>query len=278
MASRRVYLFRLLPTDDMQLTLFESDDLAVDIKRVLVPTRSIERYNRIWRLSAPIWTDNDRVIGGKLGFDALSQRRTTVYDESKHDFVAGSQSANVGTFVHYALHCDLRCIATEVRPPDIRPNSVRAALEEFIQSGRNPLNIKIEHMFDVRGLHEWVNTVERVARITANMERANPSYRHKNVEAIFEGSGAEDVQVDARASEDGTLTLPENSPMHEFAEYAEDGHGSVDAYGSIGNREVFYRSGESPVSEQIEVPEDGDVGTVVRRLVVWMISVIDRMS
>ena len=277
MAFSRVHLFKLVPTDNLQPSLFESGDLAEDMRNVLVPTRSVSRYSRTWRLSTPIWTHKDRVIGGRIGFDASSQRRAIVYDESQHDFIPGRQESKVGTFVHYAIHCDLGFAATEISPPEIRANSVRGALQEFMQTGSHPQNLNVDPVFDTRDLYEWISAVDRVASITANMERANPTYRHKNIEDLFVRSGAEDVSVEASAPQDGTLALPEESPLYEYTDYAEDGHGSVLAAGSVGNRSVVYRSGDSPVNERIEIPDDADVRAVIRRLASWISSVIERM-
>ncbi|MCY3958513.1 MAG: hypothetical protein OXG65_09480 [Chloroflexi bacterium] len=277
MISRRVYLFAILPTDDLQPTFFETGDLAEDIKHSLVPTRRVERYTRTWRISKPVETHGGRVIGGKLGFDESSQRQAITYDETEHDFVPGSQVSRVGKFIHYAVHCDLRYMAAEVRPPDIRPNSVKGAMQEFMQTGSHPLNLKVDSVYDARGLSTWIREVDRVSSFVANMERANPKYKNKSIEELFEKSGAEEVDVSARASQDSSLDIVD-SPLHLYAEYAEDGHGHVDAQGMISANASIYLSGRRAVSENLVIEEDADIKTVVGQLGSWINSILSRLS
>ncbi len=268
MAKRNLNILRILRSAETPSTLFASNDFATDIRKVLVPTSSVTRYSRVWRLSKPEEMPSGQILVGKLGFERAGHTDTVTYDENKLDFVSLTESLQMGTFVHYVLDYESQYLIAEVRPPEIRPQSVLGALREFLRTSPYNLGFEIEFVSDHQALTDWLASVTRVFNFKVSMRRPNPDYsgRAREIQDLLETSNASTVSVEAEAAMEESLEISE-SPLGPYAEYATEEHGQVQAQGSDGNVILSYDSAQNLLNRTIEVDDKETSDTLFRKLI-----------
>ena len=259
------------------MTIFESGDFAADIKQVLVATSSVERYNRIWRLSRPIDVAGETVLAGKIGFERIGATEAVIYDEDSQDFISREEHSQMGAFVHYALHYESQYMVVEINPPDIRPESVRGALRGLIRENPYGHRFEVDFISNGQAFSDWLESVTEVTTFKVSIRRPNPDFskRTQEIRELLEKSNAARVSIDARAAKDESLEI-ERSPFGAYAEYATDEHGRVQAQGHSDASPSSYDSDQHRLSQTIEALDEETDESLLNRLIDALRSVIPR--
>lgn len=275
MATRNLIFLRILRDAELPMTIFESGDFAADINEVLAATNSVERYKRRWRLSKPVEQASGSVLTGKLGFERLGQIEAAIYDENRQDFVNFEERSQMGSFVHYVLHYESQYMVVEIKPPDIKPESVRGALRGLVRENPYGHGFEIDFVSNGQAFTDWLSSVSQVSTFKVSLRRPNPDFsdRPREIRELLEQSNAARVSIDARSARDESLEI-EASLFGAYAEYATDEHGRVQARGFGEDTPSSYDSDRHRLSEAVDFSEKESSKEVFGTLIAAVLSVL----
>lgn len=272
MPERRLTLLKVNRQEDAPQSLFERN-FRHDIQAALNPEYSVTRYNRVWRLSAPQVVDG-RWLWAKLGFQT-SPDESVEYDEALHDFVSVPGSRGRGNYSLFVLDLETQFLLFEERPPDIKRNSFRGALNGILRLTDMEFRFTADFVGDEERFERWLAQVDAVTRFYVALRRPNPDWdpRFEEVEKVMESSHAARLTVEARPPEEESLQI-KDTPLEAFAEYAGQGYGHVRASGKSGNKKRFFDSERNLRGATVEVAKDEEPRSVVQRIISTMLDII----
>ena len=277
MARRNLVFLRILRDADSQTNFFESGDFATDVKQVLVPTSSVERYKRVWRLSRPVERANASLLAGKLGFESVGQTEAVIYDEDTQDFISVEETPQIGTLVHYVLDYKSQYMVVETKTPDIKPETVRGALRGLITQNEYGQGFEVDFVSNGQDFLDWLNSVTEVAKFKVSLRRPNPDFdkRPREIRELLEKSNAARVSVDATAAQGESLEI-NDSPFGRYAEYASDEHGRVQAQGSREKAPSTYDSDRHRLTEVVDISDSDTSETMFEKLIESLRTVVSQ--
>lgn len=261
----RVAFARVLRDENAPAALFEADEFRESLLRALNPAVSVERYSRSWRLSQP--TTEDEWVAGRLGFLEPTVTPGITYSEDDQDFIELEEQHAGGTFSNFAIHIPSQYIIFELKPKpnEIRPNSFVGALKAILHQD-NFERLTAELIFDSAKLNEWLDSVDKVSSIKIALRRPNPDYtgRPEAIKRILEETNASKVKIEAESEEDGLEV--QNSELHDYADYAEEGYGSISATGNKGESKSHFASSRNVPQDQISTEKDESRDSLLAKL------------
>lgn len=261
----RAALARVLRDENAPVSLFDDDGFRDALLKALNPAVSVERYSRQWRLSQP--TAEDEWVTGRLGFLEPTVTPGITYSEDAQDFIELEEEHAGGTFSNFAIHIPSQYIIFELKPQpnEIRPNSFVGALKAILQQDQFA-RLTAELIFDSAKLNEWLESVDKVSSIKISLRRPNPDYtgRPESIKRILEETNASKVRIEAESEEDGLDV--QNSELHEYADYAEEGYGSISATGDREGRKSQFASSRNVPQPRIETGQDESRDSLLAKL------------
>lgn len=263
----RAALARVLRDENAQVSFFDEDEFRDALRGALNPAMSVERYSRTWRLSQP--TDEDEWVTGRLGFLDPTVTPGIAYSEDAQDFTELEEQHAGGTFSNFAIHIPSQYIIFELKPKpyEIRPTSFVGALKAILQQDRFA-RLTAELVFDSAKLNEWLESVDKVSSIKIALRRPNPDYtgRTDSIKRILEETNASKVRIEAESEEDGEGLEVQNSELQEYADYAEEGYGSISATGDKGGRKSQFASSRNVPQTRISTEKDESRDSLLAKL------------
>ena len=150
-------------------------------------------------------------------------------------------------------------MAFETKPPDIRYQSFKGAFEGFLDK-RLDIGLTVEDLVEEWKFNEWVRSVDRVTRFTANLRAPNPDYsKHPRfIQDILEKTNADRAKVELSKLEESTEALKTEDTIKDMVEYGEKGYSSIIARGEKGDQQKVFDSRRKVHMEKINIPEGID--------------------
>lgn len=259
----RVAFARVLRDENAPVNLFEADGFRESLLQALNPVVSVERYSRSWRLSQP--TAEDEWVTGRLGFVEPTVTPGITYSEEDQDFVELEEHHAGGSYSNFAIHIPSQYIVFEIKKQEIRLQSFFGAFKAILE--RDQLSrLTAELVFDSAKLNEWLDSVDKVSSIRIALRRPNPDYtgRPESVKRILEETNASKVKIEAESEEDGLEV--QNSELREYADYAEEGYGSISATGNKGESKSHFASSRNVPQDQISTEKDENLDSILAKL------------
>ncbi len=241
-------------THKPQRTLFQRS-FDIDIQDVISPDESVLRYGRTWRFSRPK-THNGCLVG-KLGFTSSGTERRADYDEQIKDFIEHTVDAKQSTFVFWAIDLSKQVLAFETKPPDIKYQSFKGALEGFLEK-RSDIGLTVEDIVETSKFVAWVKNVERVISFTANLRTPNPDFsKHpKFIQEILGDTNADRARLELLKLSDSTDSLNTEKTIKDVVKYGEEGYSSIVARGEKGEQLKVYDSRKRVPLERMSIPQE----------------------
>ena len=224
------------------------------ITEVVDPDITVSRYSRTWRFSQP--KIHNGYLVGKLGFLSAGTEKRTDYDEVKKDFIEQTVDSKESTFVFWVIDLSKQILAFETKPPDIRYQSFKGAFEGFLNR-RSHIGLTVEDIVETSRFIEWVRTVDRVTKFTANLRAPNPDYsRHPDfIRRILEQTNADRAKVELVKVTESTDSLDTENAIKDMVEYGEKGYSSIMARGQEGEQLRIFDSRRRVPVERTSFPE-----------------------
>jgi hypothetical protein len=236
-----------------QRTLFQRS-FDMDIQEVINPDTIVIRYGRTWRFSRPKMKDGFLV--GKLGFTATGTEKRADYNEEIKDFIEQTVDSEQATFVFWATDLSRQILAFETKPPDIKYQSFRGAFQGVLNE-RSDIGLTLEGIAEIAQFVEWVGSVDRVTRFTANLRTPNPDYsKHAIIiRELLEDTNADRVRLELVKLKESTDSLDTEKTIKDIVEYQEEGYSSIIARGEKEKQLKIFDSRKKLPMEQIDVPD-----------------------
>jgi hypothetical protein len=239
-----------------QLSLFEPTP-GGEVRRILVPGASTERYNRIWHVGRTELEDG--ILYGRLGFEGSGF--ADLWSEVEKDFRETQTPAGVAAPFAIQLS-DLRMVF-QTRGQDIRVTSFVGAMQGILRDATDQ-SWRIETDRREVTFTQWRSTVDRVTQMRFTVEPPNPNYEGRpDVERLIEDASLSAADIVLR-SEDGIVT--DADIVAQLLDHAERGYGRDVA---VGERTVegeivesVYSSELHGETEVIVVPTNPETGEV----------------
>ena len=245
---------RIVPPE--QPSLFEPDP-GGEVRRILVPGASTERYNRIWHVGRTEL--EDAILYGRLGFEGSGF--ADLWSEDEKDFQETRTPAGVAAPFAIQLS-DLRMVF-QTRGQDIRVTSFVGAMQGILRDATDQI-WRIETDRREVTFTQWRSTVDKVTQMRFTVEPPNPNYEGRpDVERLIQGASLSAADIVLR-SEDGIVT--DADIVAQLLDHAERGYGRDVA---VGERTVegeivesVYSSELHGETEVIVVPANPETGEV----------------
>ena len=236
-----------------QRTLFQRS-FDIDIQEVINPDTIVTRYGRTWRFSKP--KIKDGFLVGKLGFTASGTEKIADYNEEIKDFIVQTVDSRQATFVFWVTDLSKRILAFETKPPDIKYQSFRGAFEGILNE-RSDIGLTLEGIAEISQFVEWVGSVDRVTKFTANLRTPNPDFsKHaKIIRELLEDTNADRARLELVKLKESTDSLDTEKTIKDIVEYQEEGYSSIIARGEKEKQLKIFDSRKKLPMEQIDVPE-----------------------
>lgn len=239
-----------------QRTIFQRG-FATDIQEVINPDAKVSRYNRTWRFSKPKILNGFLV--GKMGFTSLGTEKRADYNEDIKDFVEQTVDAKSSTFVLWVVDLSQQILAFEIKPPDIRYQSFKGAFEGFLYE-RPDIGFSMENIVETSQFLEWVKTVDKVTKFTANLRTPNPDYsKHpKFIHDVLENPNADRAKIELVKLSESIDSLNTENTIKDIVEYGEKGYSSIVARGEKGEQLRIFDSKRRFFVERMSIPDGID--------------------
>jgi hypothetical protein len=245
---------RVIPPQ--QPSLFEPDP-GDEVRRILVPGASTERYGRIWHVGRT--EVEDGILYGRLGFEGSGL--ADLWSEDDKDFQETRTPAGVAA--PFAIQLTGLRMVFQTRGQDIRVTSFVGAMQGILRDATGQ-SWRIETDRREVTFAQWRSTVEKVTQMRFTVEPPNPNYEGRpDLERLIEGASLSAAEIVLR-SEDGIVT--DADIVTQLLDHAERGYGRDVA---VGERTVdgevvesVYSSelhGETEVAVRPANPETGEV-------------------
>ena len=264
----RMLVYFSIITHKPQRTLFQRS-FDMDIREVINPDKGVSRYGRTWRFSKPK-THNGFLVG-KIGFTSSGMEKRVDYDEEIKDFIEHTVDSRQSTFVFWVVDLSKQILGFETKPPDIRYQSFKGAFEGFLDE-RSDIGLTLEDIVETSQFVEWVKTVDRVIKFTANLRAPNPNFsKHpKIIRELLEDTNAERARLELVKANDSTDSLDTEKTIKDMVKYGEDGYSSIVARGEKGEQMRIFDSRKRVPVERMNIPDriddDGKWNFIIRAL------------
>jgi hypothetical protein len=251
-------------TPPTQLSLFQDEDPAQDVARILTPGASTERYGRIWHIGRTAIEDG--FLYGKLGFE--SSGRAELWNDENKDFEDTRTPAGVAS--PFAIYLEDLRMAFQTRGQDIRVTSFVNAMRDILRDTTGA-NWSVETATAHMSFTQWRSTVQKVSRLHFHVEPPNPNYQGRPyLERLIADANLAAADLDL-SSEQGIQT--DADIVNQLFDHVDRGYGRDVA---VGERvingavvESVYSSelnGETEVTVRPANPETGEVERETLRL------------
>ena len=136
--------------------------------------------------------DGGSVLAGKLGFERVGQSEAAIYNETRQDFISLEERSQKGAFVHYIVHHDSQYMVVEIKPPDIKPESIRGALRGLVRENPYGHRFDVDFVSNGEAFTDWLSSVSQVSTFKVSVRRPNPDYsgRPREIRELLEQSNA----------------------------------------------------------------------------------------
>lgn len=242
-----------LVTYKPQRTLFQRS-FSEDIQEVLNPDTMVSRYGRTWRFSKPKMKNGFLI--GKLGFTAPGTEKRVDYDEEIKDFIELTVDSKQATFVLWVTDLSKQMLAFETKPPDIKYQSFKGAFGGILNE-RSDIGLILEGIAETSQFIEWVESVDRVTKFTANLRTPNPDFsKHaKIIQGLLGDTNADRARLELVKLKESTDSLDTEKTIKDIVEYQEEGYSTIIARGEKEKQLKIFDSRKKLPMEQMDTPE-----------------------
>lgn len=239
----------------------EAPDLGRSLRAAIDPGASISRYRKQWRMGQPL-VDEEQHYVGRIGFERTVE--TTNWDASAVDFT--QLSVREGLTSQFAIDLSNLRVAYQLRPPTIKKNTARGALEKLINESSEVIPWRIHDIFYDIGWSAWRDAVDRTTDISITTALPNPRFVDApQLETLFDETAA--TMLKLAASSDTGLNVNDAQLFRQALDHAiERGYGSTRATGvTSAGQESKWSSEKAQMAIERSLPA-GDNGEVTGEL------------
>lgn len=222
------------------------NDFRTALQETWVPGEKATRYGRTWRLTER-QTSECGLWGGKIGYVKDASLSRLYWDSKQKDF--HHEALSSGMAVPFLINVDRRVVSFQIRPPNVRVNSVTGALQAILNRG-GLTRWRIEPIRDTSEYDAWRESVATVQKLEVRQLRApNPRWgRRKQLRDLVKQTQAERATIIVQNNRNG---LNEESLWYkELEEHVEEGYGRATLSGrdlKTGKRSKFVLGPESSI-------------------------------